>query len=73
MSAKALLTDAELAETLAVSRNTVRNWHKAGTIPAAIHEGGVLRFDPAAVSKALAKRAQKNVTPRKSGMVLPTC
>lgn len=54
-----LMTDIELAEALTVSRNTIRNWHQSGTITAAIHEPGVLRFDLDAVKKSLSKRAAK--------------
>lgn len=58
-----LLTSDELAEALAVHRNTVMNWLSSGVIPAAIREGKTLRFDLAAVKRALAKRAAKAAKP----------
>lgn len=58
-----LLTADELAESLQVSKRTVKTWLGEGVIPAAIHEGQVLRFDLPTVKKALAKRATKKTRP----------
>ena len=58
-----LLTADELAEVLQVSKRTVKTWLSEGGIPAAIHEGKVLRFDLPTVKKALAKRATKKTRP----------
>jgi phage terminase Nu1 subunit (DNA packaging protein) len=51
-----LVTAAELAATYRVGKRTISAWHRAGVIPAALVVGKVIRFDPAAVAKALAKR-----------------
>jgi excisionase family DNA binding protein len=58
-----LITADELAEVLQVSKRTVKYWLADGVIPAAVHEGQVLRFDLPAVKKALAKRATKKIRP----------
>jgi predicted site-specific integrase-resolvase len=56
MSAAAFVTAAELAATYRVAKRTICAWHRAGVIPAALEVGKVIRFDPTAVAKALAKR-----------------
>lgn len=43
----------QLGERYGVSRRTVIGWYHDGIIPAAIHVGRVLRFDPSAVDQAL--------------------
>lgn len=68
-----LLTIEELAETLNVSVRSVKNWRADGTIPAAIHEGRVVRFDLPSVKRALAKRARRTAPAKSSpnpGMAL---
>jgi excisionase family DNA binding protein len=52
-----LLTADELAELIGVTTRTIKTWLGDNIIPAAVREGNVLRFDEAAVRKALAKRA----------------
>lgn len=54
-----LLTTQQLAAALNVGAQTVRDWHKAGVIPAEIAEGHVFRFNLENVREALAKRAKK--------------
>jgi predicted DNA-binding transcriptional regulator AlpA len=43
----------EIAGRYGVSRRLILNWYYSGLIPAAVHIGRVLRFDPAEVDKAL--------------------
>lgn len=43
----------QIANRYDVSRRLVLNWYYSGLIPAAVHVGRVLRFDPTDVDKAL--------------------
>ena len=45
----------EIASHYGVSRRKVLDWYYAGIIPAAMHVGRVLRFDPVEVEAALRK------------------
>lgn len=54
------LTADQIGEIHHVSGRTVREWHRAGVIPAAINIGRVIRFDPAEVEVALRTIADKS-------------
>ena len=54
-----LVTAKELAEFYKVSAPTISTWHREGVIPAAVHVGRVIRFDPEDVADALAKATAK--------------
>jgi len=56
-TASEILTPAELAREYRTTKPTVLSWHHKGWIPACASIGRVIRFDRAAVAKALADRA----------------
>lgn len=51
----ARVTAREIGTLNGVCRRTVLDWYHGGLIPAAVHVGRVLRFDPAEVEAALRK------------------
>lgn len=53
------MTADQIGELHQVSGRTVREWHRAGIIPAAVNIGRVIRFDPAEVEAALRAIADK--------------
>lgn len=48
-------TAGQIASRYGVSRRKVIDWYHGGLIPAVVHIGRVLRFDPAEVEAALRK------------------
>lgn len=54
-----LLTPRQLAEELRTTPQTILNWHRAGTIPAKIHVGRIIRFDRDEALAALERISRK--------------
>jgi len=76
-SAPSLLSADQLGELIGCTGATVRKWHREGLIPAAVHEGYILRFEEAAVRKALRARAKAKESAEKTTpldkLMVPTC
>jgi predicted site-specific integrase-resolvase len=64
-------TAEELAAVYQVRPATIRAWHRAGRIPAAVAMGRILRFDPEAVARALRREAAAAERAAKSRGRLP--
>ena len=64
-----LLSADEIGAIYQVTGRQVRIWAADGKIPAAVHEGKIIRFDADEVAKALAKRAKRKPKPNTAGMI----
>ena len=54
------LTANQIGEIHNVSGRTVREWHRAGKIPATVNIGRIIRFNPEEVEAALRSIADKS-------------
>jgi len=66
----ALLNSREIAAIYGVSSATIMRWLDAGEIPAAVRVRQVIRFDPAKVAAALAKRSAISHQPKPRGPLM---